>query len=91
MSTRKPDEVPWRDKLYTVREASAILAISPSKLYEMCDRLEIVYRRIGGSIRLAESDINQFLEECKRTKLERGKPETAKPRPPRPKLRHIKL
>jgi len=75
-------------KLLTVREASKLLSISQSKLYEMCEKNQIEFHRIGGSIRFSESNIEDLLT---KTKQEREEPNPAKTKPSRPVLRHVRL
>jgi excisionase family DNA binding protein len=52
--------------LLTVAEAAKILAISTSTLRGLVAARRIASRKIGGSIRFAQEDIDEFLERCKR-------------------------
>lgn len=78
---------PWQKKLLTIKEASQVLSISQSKLYELVERKEICHRRIGGAIRFADADIVEFLESAKRDrKCAEARP--VRTRPEQRKARH---
>jgi len=80
---------PWK-KLLTVKEAASVLSISPSSLYDMASKGEITHRRVRGSLRFALEDIDDYLQACKREKREAGQDRSIR-RPPRPRLKHIRL
>lgn len=71
----------------TVKEAARALSISPSKLYEMVERSEIGHCRIGGSIRFADSDLSDLMEETKKTRREPETTRKSKIPSSRPRLR----
>lgn len=75
--------------LLTVKDAAARLNVSAATVYALIDSGKLSCHRIGvgrGVIRISEADITAYLSDCH---LEiTGKPA---PRPPRQKLKHIKL
>ena len=79
---------PWQKKLLTIKEASKVLSISRSKLYQMVERKEVCHRRIGAAIRFSEHDITEILESSKR---EREEPVSRKQKPSRQRLKHVRL
>jgi excisionase family DNA binding protein len=94
---RSPEQIqpPWRKKTFTVKEAAKILSVSQSWLYERASSEEIPHHKLGGTaIRFTTEDIDEILEESKRTKQERGEPQPRKksvaPRS-RIRLKHVKI
>jgi excisionase family DNA binding protein len=67
------------------------LSISKSKLYQMVEREEIQYRRIGGAIRFSPEDVDAVLNDCKKVKRERRDAVPQRKAPRRPRLRELKL
>lgn len=51
--------------MFSVREAAKKLGISRSKLYELVERREVSYFRVGGKILFEESDLRAFLDTCR--------------------------
>ena len=88
MSSQRQDDDRCKPRLFSIKEASTILSVSCSKLYEMVEKGEIEHHRIGGTIRFTEENLTELLE---RTKRERSEPERTKSQPPRPRLRHVRL
>jgi excisionase family DNA binding protein len=62
--------------LMTVPEAAKLLAISRNTLYSHVAAGRIAYRRIGGSVRFSESDIENFVEASKVSVRPKYVPET---------------
>lgn len=80
-----------KPRLMTIKEVSRRLSISQSKLYGMVERSVISHTRIGGAIRFSEADLSELLEQSRKTKSKRGEAQPRESKPPRPKLRHVKL
>lgn len=74
--------------MLTVRDVAERLRLSPSKVYELVAGRVLEHHKIGGAIRVSEAQLDALLETTKR---EREEPIPAKRRPPRPRLRHLKL
>jgi excisionase family DNA binding protein len=51
--------------LLTVKAAAARLGCSPALVYLLCSERKLAHFRLGGTIRLEESDLDAFLAECK--------------------------
>lgn len=51
-------------KLITTDELSTLLAVSKSTVYRLIDNREIAFRKVGGSIRFAQEDIQEYLDGC---------------------------
>ena len=71
-----------------VSDVAKRLSLSVSKVYELCEKRLIAYHKIGGSIRISETQLSEFLDA---TQQERGAKERPTQKLPRPRLRHIKL
>jgi excisionase family DNA binding protein len=57
------------DRLYTVREAAAVLRIHPGTLYRLASRRAIVSCKYAGiGIRFKPSDLEKFINQGRRTK-----------------------
>ncbi len=74
-------------RMLTVRETAARLSLSVTKTYELLREGGLPHYRIGGAIRIAESDLTAFLATCRRE----GDEEIRRPLRPRLSLKHIKL
>lgn len=86
------DQVPPWKRLKSLKETAAILGIGASRLYEMTNRGEISYRKVGGLKKFADEDIEEYLTDCKREKRERDPSPPVKQRQrPRPRLKHVVL
>ena len=51
------------DKFYTVPEVAKILKISRSKMYRLVQLGKIQHVKIGGNVRIAESDLKSWINE----------------------------
>src|SRR5262249_34246928 len=51
--------------LLTVKAAAARLGCSPALVYLLCSERKLAHFRLGGTIRLEESDLDAFLAGCK--------------------------
>ena len=49
--------------LLTVGELARMWKLSRSKIYDLKDK--IGYRKIGGSVRFTEADVQRYLDECR--------------------------
>ncbi len=81
--------IPSLESLMTVAEAAVVLNVSPATVYALVSSGKMNCHRIGtkrGAIRISKDDIQSYLEASHETT-------TAKPpkRPPRRKLKHIKV
>ena len=76
---------PLAREMLTVRETAHRLAISLSSTYGLIQGGKLPHYRIGGAIRIAASDIEVFLAGCRQEKTAQVM------RPPKPRLKHIKL
>ncbi len=57
------------DRLYTCREAAAVLRIHPGTLYRLASKRVIIsYKYAGIGIRFRPSDLERFINQGKRTK-----------------------
>jgi excisionase family DNA binding protein len=72
--------------LLTVADVAQQFKLSPQKIYEIKD--EIGYHKIGGSIRFAPDDVEQFLGKTK-MRQERGATERSTRQLPRPYPRRL--
>lgn len=75
-------------QLFTVKEVSARLRVSPSLIYQLVETGKLACHRIGtgrGAIRIALSDLDAYLQLC------RSEHQTPIKTPPRPRLKHLKL
>ncbi len=75
--------------MLTVKQLAEKLNISSSKVYALISGGEIAHFRIGGSIRVSEEQVEQYL-----TRVERGEAETSlasAPPPPKQSLTHLKI
>ena len=75
-------------QLLTVREVSTRLRVSPSLVYQLVETGKLACHRIGtgrGAIRISFSDLEAYLQGC------RSERQTPVPKPPRPRLKHLKL
>ena len=75
------------EKFLTVEQVADILQLSRSKIYQFVENGTIVSHKIGGSVRIAESDLLDYLSRCRMEKNEAERP----PKTPRLRLKHIKL
>ena len=72
----------------TVREVAAVLQVSIACVYAMVAEGKFAVHRVGtgrGSIRVDRSDLEQYLASCREEPIEKS------PRPPRTRLKHIRL
>jgi len=75
-------------QLLTVREVSTRLRVSPSLVYQLVEAGKLACHRIGtgrGAIRVSSSDLEAYLQGC------RSERQAPTPKPPRPRLKHLKL
>jgi excisionase family DNA binding protein len=54
-------------KLYNVSEVASMLGLSTSCVYKKAERGEIQSIKIGTALRFSESDIQNFIEKCKKS------------------------
>ena len=74
--------------LLTVREVAGILRVSQSLVYQLVEARKLACHRIGsrhGAIRISALDVDDYLAQCHHDRHD----ET--PKPPRPRLKHLKL
>jgi len=74
--------------LLTVREVAEILRVSPSLVYQLVEARKLACHRIGnrqGAIRISASDVDDYLAQCRHDRQDEV------PKPPRPRLKHLKL
>jgi len=75
-------------RLLTVRDVAEVLQLSPACVYAMVAEGKLVVHRVGtgrGSIRVNRRDLDDYLDSC------REQSQRSRPRPPRPRLKHLKL
>ncbi len=75
-------------RLLTVREVAELLRVSPSMVYQLVEGRKLACHRIGGgrgAIRVSTTDIQQYLAACRYEQREHV------PKPPRQRLKHLKL
>ncbi len=75
-------------RMFTVREVAMRLRVSPSLVYQLVEAGKLACHRIGtgrGAIRISLLDLDAYLQEC------RSERHTPMPKPPRPRLKHLKL
>lgn len=70
--------------LLTVSEASKLLKLSKSKIYDLCSTGKLPAVKIGGSVRIIADELATFLD------TNRVKAEGTPPRP-RPRLKRLSL
>jgi excisionase family DNA binding protein len=75
-------------RLLRVMEVAERLQISRSKAYELIESGAMPHYRIGGSVRVAEEQLQAYLESVRR---EPEPPRTATVARPRTKLKHLTL
>jgi excisionase family DNA binding protein len=73
-------------KLMSIRELSEQTGISRSKLYELIEGGDMPHYRIGGSIRISDAQIEEYLESCRRGRRPERWPEKTNP----VKLKHFR-
>jgi len=56
-------------RLYKITDVTSILGLSASKIYKMAERNEIQSVKIGTALRFSESDIQNFIEKCKKPQM----------------------
>ena len=61
--TEPPVEEDSMETIYTIPEVAAYLKMSKTKVYEMVNRNQIPFIRIGRNVRIRESDLVAWLEE----------------------------
>lgn len=74
--------------MLTVKQVAERLQVSASTVYALCEKGEVPHRRIGlgrGRIRIAESDLQEYLDR----KKVGGRKEAPAPRPKPVKLTHL--
>jgi excisionase family DNA binding protein len=74
--------------LLTVRQVAENLSVSQACVYALLKRGRLAAYRIGigrGAIRIRQEDLDEYLQRCQTHNGEEA------PRPPRPKLKHLKL
>lgn len=74
--------------MMTVREVAERLRCAASTVYQLVDSGKLGAFHIGpngGTIRVSEEQLQQYLEEC------RALPKQSVHKPPRPKLKHIEI
>lgn len=69
--------------MMSVKEVSARLSVSISKVYKLVEKRELAYHRIGGAIRISEDQIREYLQGTRR--------DVPIKKRPRPQLKHINL
>lgn len=52
-------------QLLTVKEVAQRLAISISKVYELCAHGNLPHNRIGGAVRIGENDLAEFIRQTR--------------------------
>jgi excisionase family DNA binding protein len=52
-------------KLLTVRQAAALLTVSPRKVYNLITTGKLPYYRIGRVIRIAQEDVDDYFSDCR--------------------------
>ncbi len=62
----KPQQAIAIGRMIKVAEVAAMLAISPSKVYELVDCGKLPHHRFDGAIRISESQLAEFLSITKR-------------------------
>ncbi len=78
----------YQPRMSTVREVATRLRVSPSLVYQLVEAGKLACHRIGtgrGAIRISLLDLEAYLQEC------RSERHTPMPKPPRPRLKHLKL
>ena len=74
--------------MMTVKEVAESLRVSPSLVYQLIESQQLACHRIGGprgAIRISATDVAEYLVQCRQERKVRT------PRPPRPRLKHLKL
>ncbi len=74
--------------LLTVRDVADSLSVSQACVYALLKKGRLVAYRIGtgrGAIRIRQEDLDEYLKRCRTKRVEEA------PRPPRPRLKHLKL
>ena len=74
--------------MMTVKDVAEILRVSPSLVYQLVESQKLACHRIGGTrgaIRISVTDVSEYLAQCRQERKVRT------PRPPRPRLKHLKL
>lgn len=54
-----------KDKMLTVKQVAGMLNISVSSIYRLLDRKELPSYKIGGALRIKQSDVDTYLERNK--------------------------
>ena len=71
-----------------VRDTAERLNVSESCVYQLVEAGKLACHRIGGTrgaIRISATDVSEYLVQCRQER------EVRTPRPPRPRLKHLKL
>jgi|FLYL01.1.fsa_nt_gi excisionase family DNA binding protein len=68
-----------------VSEVASRLSLSPSKVYELVEKGKLPHYRIGGSIRVSEEQLSEFLNEAERRPVP-----VERKTGPRPRLRFVR-
>lgn len=79
-------DAPSRPNL-SVKDVATWLGVAEQTVRNLAKRGEIVRHMIAGMYRFSEEDVREFVARCRYEEQE-GE---AAPRPPRPKLKHLKL
>ena len=77
--------------MFTVKEASALLRVSPALVYALCATGKLAHERYGlgrGTIRISEAALDAYRQACR---TEAAQSVASVPPPPPPHLRHITL
>jgi excisionase family DNA binding protein len=72
-----------------VKTVAERLSLSISKVYELIEKGQLGHYRLGGAIRVSETQLKDYLD-GKEVKPER-RAQPAKRKPPRSQLRHIRV
>jgi excisionase family DNA binding protein len=56
--------------MLSVKQVAELLGLTPMTVYRMIDRKELVTHRIGGSIRISQSDLDTYLKSTRRDNVQ---------------------
>ena len=89
LTSREQLMLPWR--MYTIAEASDLVGLSTSKLYELVQEKKIGHHRMDGSIRISGAQIEMYLATTNVETMREREESPTKEKHSRPRLRHIRL
>ncbi|MFO0818457.1 MAG: helix-turn-helix domain-containing protein [Pirellulales bacterium] len=75
--------------MLTIRDVSLRLRVSLSLAYQLVEKGALPHHRIGGCIRVSETQLAEYLEQTKRER-EESSPVKGKPSRPRTELKHLR-